>query len=71
MRTWLKELREKKKLTQSEVAQKMGMGQNTYSRIETGVLQDDLNLSTMILLSKVFKISLNDIRKFEESRVAK
>lgn len=71
MRAWLKELREKKKLTQSEVAQKMGMGQNTYSRIETGVLQDDLNLSTMILLSKVFKISLNDIRKFEESRVAK
>lgn len=71
MRTWLKELREKKKLTQSEVAQKMGVGQNTYSRIETGVLQDDLNLSTMILLSKVFKISLNDIRRFEESRVAK
>lgn len=71
MRTWLKELREKKKLTQSEVAQKMGMGQNTYSRIETGVLQDDLNLSTMILLSKVFKISLNDIRKFEESRVVR
>ena len=44
MRTWLRELRLSKSLTQAEVAEKLGVNQNTYSRLEMGTYQKDLNI---------------------------
>lgn len=37
MRDWLRNKREGKKLSQSEVARSVGISQNHYSSIETGV----------------------------------
>lgn len=65
MREWLKELREKRNLTQQDVAQKLGVNQNTYSRLELGQYQPKLNLPTAEKLSKIFKISLKKISEYE------
>lgn len=68
MRDWLRTLREKKNLTQSDVAQKLGVNQNTYSRLELGQYQPKLNLSTAEKLSKIFKISLKKISEYEKQK---
>lgn len=67
MRTWLRELRLSKSLTQAEVAEKLGVNQNTYSRLEMGTYQKDLNISTAAKLADIFKISLSKIRNYEEA----
>lgn len=46
----LKEIRLSKKLTQSELAQKVGVTQGTIQKIETG--HSDLSLTQMKMLSK-------------------
>ncbi|PWM78634.1 MAG: hypothetical protein DBY32_03915 [Phascolarctobacterium sp.] len=71
MRTWLKELRLAKALTQAEVAEKLGINQNTYSRLEMGTYQKDLNISTAAKLADIFKISLSKIRNYEEALTGK
>lgn len=68
MRDWLRTLREKNNLTQSDVAQKLGVNQNTYSRLELGQYQPKLNLSTAEKLSKIFKISLKKISEYEKQK---
>jgi len=40
----LKSLREKEKMTQSEIAKELGISQNTYSQYETGVRQPSLEI---------------------------
>ena len=71
MRTWLRELRLAKSLTQAEVAEKLGVNQNTYSRLEMGTYQKDLNISTAAKLADIFKISLSKIRNYEEALAEK
>lgn len=67
MRIWLKKLREEKKYTQEFVAQKLGMNQNTYSRLESGIYKKDMTISIGSKLSDLFNIPLSTIRNFEEA----
>lgn len=67
MRRWLKDLRLSKSLTQVEVAKRLGVNQNTYSRLELGTYQKDLNIITAAKISDVFGISLSQIRNYEEA----
>lgn len=66
MREWLRNLREKNNLTQSDIAERLGVNQNTYSRLELGQYQPKLNLPTAEKLSKIFKISLKKISEMEK-----
>lgn len=51
----LKELRLEAHLSQAELAQKMGVGQNTVSTWELGARQPDYD--TLIKLAKYFEVS--------------
>lgn len=65
MRCWLKELRLKKKWSQTEAAKRMGLTRQAYSYIEAGERQADMNLSLAAKISQVFKISLKRISDYE------
>lgn len=66
MRIWLKKLREEKGYTQKFVAQKLGINQNTYSRLENGIYKKELTISLGSKISDLFNISLSSIRDYEE-----
>ena len=55
----LKELREKKGVTQLAVAKEIGCSANTYSRYEREEREPDNN--TLKLLSKYFRVSIDFI----------
>ena len=61
MRTYLKELRKKAGLTQKDVAEKIGIGASTYTMLELGERQKDMNLSLAEKLAEVFGVSLSQI----------
>ncbi len=61
MRTYLKNFREQNKLSQQNVALKIGLSQQYYNYIEKGVRQKDMSLSVMERLAKVFNLSLETI----------
>lgn len=61
MRTYLKELRKKAGLTQKDVAEKIGIGASTYTMLELGERQKDMNLSLAEKLAEVFDVSLSQI----------
>lgn len=58
MRKYLKALRENAKMTQDEVAQKIGISRAYYVRIENGERQKDLDLSIVVRLSELFDVSV-------------
>lgn len=66
MRNWLRDLRKNNHLTQQELANKMEMPLKTYNLIELGKRQKELNLSTAVKLSKIFNITLEQIKYYEE-----
>lgn len=68
MRSWLIELRQKRNLSQADIAKMIGVTQSYYSLIENGERQSDLNLSTAEKLSKIFKISLKKISEYEKQK---
>lgn len=70
MREWLKKLREDNGYTQEVVAQKLGMNQNTYSRLENGVYRKDMTISLGAKLSDLFNVPLSTIRNYEEELAA-
>ena len=55
----LKELREKEKITQSELAKELGISQNTYSQYETGARQPSLDM--LIKLAEFYFVSTDYI----------
>ncbi|MGL5902241.1 MAG: helix-turn-helix domain-containing protein, partial [Cetobacterium sp.] len=55
----VKELREKRNLSQKRVAQLSQISLRTYSSIE-GNKMDNLKVSTIIKLNRIFKISLKN-----------
>lgn len=59
MNARLKELREKKKLTQAQVAEKVGITQQAYSYIEKGI--SNPSLETALRISEVLKTPVNKI----------
>lgn len=66
MRSWLRNRRKQKKLTQAETAQLMGISRQQYNFIENGARQADLSLSTAVKLCDIFGLSLDEIKKNEE-----
>ena len=59
MNEQLKSLREKRKLTQSQIAEKVGISQQAYSQIETRIVMP--SLETALKISEVFKVPANKI----------
>ena len=66
MRNWLKKLRNEKKLTQQDVANKMEMSLSNYNLIESGERQKDLDLSLVVKLADILDVSVNYIIEEEE-----
>ena len=67
LRVWLKELRLSKKLTQEEMASKLGITQTMYSKIENVERQEKMDLELASKLSSIFRISLKRIQEYEEA----
>lgn len=55
----LKQLRKSEKLTQQELADKLGIGRVNYTRYETGAVRPDYE--TLILIADFYKISLDEM----------
>lgn len=66
MRSWLRNRRKQKKLTQAETAQLMGISRQQYNFIENGARQADLSLSTAVKLCDIFGLSLDEVKKNED-----
>lgn len=61
MRLYLKNIRKEKKLTQTEVASRIGINSAAYTMIENGDRQKDMSLSTIVKLSKALGVSRDKI----------
>ncbi|MBQ8374479.1 MAG: helix-turn-helix transcriptional regulator [Clostridia bacterium] len=59
----LKEARKFKRLTQREVAEKLGMTQQQYSRFENGVFE--LNYNQILFLCELYEITPNELFSME------
>ena len=59
MRNKLKEVREKKKMTQEQLAKKVGIARTTYTNIELGTKNPSLDVA--IRIKKVLKVKDDDI----------
>lgn len=66
MRTWLKELRETKELTQQNVADHLGITKQYYQMIESGNRAKDLTTSIVMSLAALFEISAIEIMRREQ-----
>ena len=60
----LKDLRKELGLTQQQVAQRLNTSQQNYQRYEAGLIEPDI--TTLILLSIIFDVSINDLIKYEK-----
>ncbi len=58
--SYIKQLREDKNLTQTEVASQIGITQNGYAKLERGETKD-LAVSRLLSISKVFNIDVTDL----------
>ena len=66
MRKYLRKLREQSGLTQAETAKKLDISESYYSLIENGERQRRLNISLVTKISRIFKVSVEDIAAEEE-----
>lgn len=71
MRSYLRQLRLKKKLTQAEVANMLNISQNYYSAIENGERQKNMDFSLMRGLSRLFGVTVEYLAKEEERLLRK
>ena len=67
MREWLINLRGE--ISQSEIAEKLGITQQYYSYIENGERQKKMDIQLCEKIAAIFGISISDIIKFEADRV--
>ena len=67
MREWLKNLRKQNNITQSDMADLLGISQNYYSNIENGARAPHLTLPLASQISDIFDIPLSKIRNYEEA----
>ena len=67
MRAYLKDLREKARLSQKEVAEKLGISQNYYSAIETGERQKRLDVEFAVKFSEIFGVDVSWIIEQEKN----
>ena len=68
-RLWLIALRSQNNLTQSEMAQIVGLSQNYYCSIEKRVRLQVLDFKFVCAISDAFGISLDTIRNCEENNM--
>lgn len=66
MREYLKKLRLKKKMSQQDVADYLGISANYYSYIESGGRQKNLNLMYALKLAELFNVSVDWIVEQEQ-----
>ena len=66
MREYLRQLRKKAKMTQEDVAKKLGMVESSYSMIEAGKRQKDLNISLVQSFSEIFDVPVSQIIEEEK-----
>lgn len=67
MREWLINLRGE--ISQSEIAEKLGITQQYYSYIENGERQKKMDIQLCEKIAAIFGISIADIIKFETDRI--
>lgn len=60
MREFLRDLRKERKLSQDDIAKRMGLTQSFYSMIETGERVERMNLEMAIKLANVLGIDSGD-----------
>lgn len=65
MRQYLKELRQRKNISQLQVGKKLGISESYYNLIENGQRQEDMKISTLRKLSKLFDITTDELIKLE------
>lgn len=61
MREYLRELRKERKLSQDDIAKRMGLTQSFYSMIETGERVELMTIEMAIKLAKVLGIDSADL----------
>lgn len=66
MRDWLKQKRLDYKLTQQDVAKKLGITTQYYQLIESNQRQNKLDFSLVIKLSDIFDMDMSEIARLEE-----
>lgn len=66
-REWLRNLRTNKGFTQAEMARRLGISRQYYYYIEKGDRMESLDLDTANKLSKIFKINVAAVCKYEEA----
>jgi len=65
MRKYLKILREKHNLTQQNVADKLNVTRQYYNLIEKGERKQNIDLSLIVELSKIFNVPIDEIIREE------
>lgn len=66
LRDWLKQKRLDYKLTQQDVAKKLGITTQYYQLIESNQRQNKLDFSLVIKLSDIFDMDMSEIARLEE-----
>lgn len=66
MREYLKELRQKHRMTQQDVAKKLGISTQYYQLLESGKRQKKLDLTVAAKLSTIFGVTVDFIISSEE-----
>lgn len=67
MRQWLKEAREKRNLTQQEVALQINITRQYYQQIEAGDRQQKMDITLMTKLSDCLGVPITDIVQYEQA----
>ena len=65
MREWLKQKRLENKMSQQNVAEKLGITQQYYNLIECGERKKDLDVPLIVNLSEILGITIEEIVGFE------
>lgn len=65
MRAWLKEARQKRGLTQKEVAEKLFISESYYSCVESGDRQKKMDISFASALATILCLPIADVISLE------
>ena len=65
MRSFLKDLRKERKLTQVEISKRMGITQQYYNMIETGERNERMNLDVAVNIAKALDMEPFDFITLE------
>ena len=66
MRQWLRDIRQKHGLTMRQMADELHISESYYCSIENGYRQQDMDISLVAKISRVLKISVEQILEFEQ-----